>query len=109
MAKVGERRWRLCLTTRLVADLILKGEMHELKAIMTKSREAGMQTFDQALFDLYDEGVISYNEVIHNANSANELRLQIKLKAKRRPDEQGGGFSLHSDAPEKEDREERAI
>ena len=73
----------IMLNTRLVADLILKGEMHELKAVMTKSREVGMQTFDQALFDLYDEGAISYDEAIRNADSANELRLQIKLKSKR--------------------------
>lgn len=71
------------LNTRLVSDLILKGEMHELKAVMTKSREVGMQTFDQALFDLYEEGAISYDEAIRNADSANELRLQIKLKSKR--------------------------
>lgn len=71
------------LNTPLVSDLILKGNMHELKAIMTKSRELGMQTFDQALFDLYDEGAISYDEAIRNADSANELRLQIKLKSKR--------------------------
>ena len=57
--------------------------MHELKEIMGKSRELGMQTFDQALFDLYDEGAISYDEAIRNADSANELRLQIKLKSKR--------------------------
>ena len=73
----------IMLNTRLVADLILKGEMHELKAVMTKSREVGMQTFDQALFDLYNEGAISYDEAIRNADSANELRLQIKLKGTR--------------------------
>lgn len=73
----------IMLNSRLVADLILKGEMHELKGVMTKSREVGMQTFDQALFDLYDEGAISYDEAIRNADSANELRLEIKLKSKR--------------------------
>lgn len=73
----------IMLNTRLVSDLILKGEMHELKSVMTKSREVGMQTFDQALFDLYDEGAISYDEAIRNADSANELRLQIKLNSKR--------------------------
>lgn len=97
----------IMLNTPLVSDLILKSEMHELKAIMTKSRELGMQTFDQALFDLYDEGAISYEEAIRNADSANELRLQIKLKAKRRPDEDGvagGGLSLHSDEPAEEEK-----
>ena len=50
---------------------------------MTKSRELGMQTFDQALFDLYNEGAISYDEALRNADSVNELRLQIKLKGNR--------------------------
>ena len=73
----------IMLNTPLMADLILKGNFHEIKALMTKSRELGMQTFDQALFDLYDEGAISYAEAIRNADSANELRLQIKLKSRR--------------------------
>lgn len=89
----------IMLNTPLVADLILKSEMHELKAIMTKSRELGMQTFDQALFDLYDEGAISYDEAIRNADSPNELRLQIKLKGTRRDGEQevASALSLHAD------------
>lgn len=99
----------IMLNTPLVSDLILKGEMHELKSVMTKSREMGMQTFDQALFDLYDEGAISYDEAIRNADSTNELRLQIKLKAKRRPYEKetvvGGGLALHQEpAPKKEEK-----
>lgn len=73
----------IMLNTPLMADLILKGNFHEIKVLMTKSRELGMQTFDQALFDLYDEGAISYDEAIRNADSANELRLQIKLKSRR--------------------------
>ena len=73
----------IMLNTPLMADLILKGNFHEIKALMTKSRELGMQTFDQALFNLYDEGAISYDEAIRNADSANELRLQIKLKSRR--------------------------
>ena len=73
----------IMLNTPFMADLILKGNFHEIKALMTKSRELGMQTFDQALFDLYDEGAISYDEAIRNADSANELRLQIKLKSRR--------------------------
>lgn len=89
------------LNTPLVSDLILKGNMHELKAVMTKSRELGMQTFDQALFDLYEEGEITYDEAIMNADSANELRLQIKLKSQRGVEEQSfGGLSLHEDKPE---------
>lgn len=69
--------------TPLVSDLIRKGEFHELKTIMTRSRELGMQTFDQALFDLYNQGIISYEEALRNADSSNELRLQIKLKSSR--------------------------
>lgn len=91
----------IMLNTRLVADLILKGEMHELKAVMTKSREVGMQTFDQALFDLYNEGAISYDEAIRNADSANELRLQIKLKGTRAAQEETASvLSLYEDVPE---------
>lgn len=91
----------IMLNTRLVADLILKGEMHELKAVMTKSREVGMQTFDQALFDLYNEGAISYDEAIRNADSANELRLQIKLKGTRAAQEEtASALSLYEDVPE---------
>ncbi|STY99957.1 Twitching mobility protein [Moraxella lacunata] len=98
----------IMLNTRLVADLILKGEMHELKAIMTKSREVGMQTFDQALFDLYDEGAISYDEAIRNADSPNELRLQIKLKGARRDgqNEVASSLSLHADVEEADDKKE---
>lgn len=84
----------IMLNTPLVADVILKGEMHELKSIMTKSRELGMQTFDQALFDLYNEGAISYDEAIRNADSANELRLQIKLKSTRSSGDKGRAMSL---------------
>ena len=73
----------IMLNTPLVSDLVLKGEFHELKGIMSRSRELGMQTFDQALFDLYNEGEISYDEALRNADSTNELRLQIKLKSSR--------------------------
>ncbi len=95
----------IMLNTRLVSDLILKGEMHELKAVMTKSREVGMQTFDQALFDLYDEGAISYDEAIRNADSANELRLQIKLKSKRgEKGQKSASLSIQSGTPTEEDK-----
>lgn len=73
----------ILLNTSLIADNILKGQFHVLKEIMSKSRELGMQTFDQALFDLYNEGAISYDEALRNADSVNELRLQIKLKSSR--------------------------
>lgn len=73
----------ILLNTPTVAEKIFKGEFNELKGIMTKSRELGMRTFDWALFELYNEGRISYEEAIRNADSANELRLNIKLKSQR--------------------------
>ncbi len=69
----------ILLNTPLISDLIAKGEASSIKPIMKKSRELGMQTFDQALFDLYHRGQISYEEALRNADSTNELRLQIKL------------------------------
>jgi twitching motility protein PilU len=72
----------IMLNSPLIADLIFKGEVHEIKEIMKKSRELGMQTFDQALFDLYEEGRISYEDALRNADSVNDLRLMIKLHSK---------------------------
>jgi len=72
----------ILLNTPLISDLIFKGDVHEIKAIMAKSRDLGMQTFDQALFDLYETEKISYEDAIRNADSMNELRLQIKLHGK---------------------------
>ena len=72
----------IMLNSPLIADLIFKGEVHEIKEIMKKSRELGMQTFDQALFDLYEGGQISYEDALRNADSVNDLRLQIKLHGK---------------------------
>lgn len=69
----------ILLNTPLIQDLIAKGEAFGIKPIMKKSRELGMQTFDQALYDLYKSGKISYEEALRNADSANELRLEIKL------------------------------
>jgi twitching motility protein PilU len=74
----------ILINTPTIADKLLKGEFHEIKPIMTKSRELGMMTFDAALFDLYNEGAISYDEAIRNADSANELRLNIKLNSTRK-------------------------
>ncbi|MBI5005857.1 MAG: PilT/PilU family type 4a pilus ATPase [Nitrosomonadales bacterium] len=73
----------ILLNTPIVADKIFKGEFNEIKGIMEKSRELGMRTFDWSLFELYNDGFISYEEAIRNADSANELRLNIKLKSKR--------------------------
>ncbi len=70
----------ILLNSPLISDLIFKGEVHEIKAIMAKSRELGMQTFDQHLFELYESGAISYEDALRNADSVNELRLMIKLQ-----------------------------
>ena len=72
----------IMLNSPLISDLIFKGEVHEIKEIMKKSRELGMQTFDQALFDLYEADKISYENALRNADSVNDLRLAIKLRGK---------------------------
>jgi twitching motility protein PilU len=76
----------IMLNSPLISDLIFKGEVHEIKEIMKKSRELGMQTFDQALFDLYEAGHISYEDALRNADSVNDLRLQIKLHGREAAD-----------------------
>jgi twitching motility protein PilU len=76
----------ILLNSPLIQDQIFKGEVHEIKSTMAKSREMGMQTFDQALFDLYEEGAISYEDALRNADSVNELRLKIKLEGKESKD-----------------------
>jgi twitching motility protein PilU len=73
----------ILINTPTIADKLLKGEFHEIKNIMQKSRELGMMTFDASLFDLYNLGAIGYDEAIRNADSANELRLNIKLNSTR--------------------------
>jgi twitching motility protein PilU len=74
------------LNSPLISDLIFKGEIHGIKEIMKKSRELGMQTFDQALFDLYEQGRISYEDALRFADSTNEVRLNIKLHGKESKD-----------------------
>jgi twitching motility protein PilU len=74
------------LNSPLISDLIFKGEVGEIKEIMKKSRELGMQTFDQSLFELYEAGKISYEDALRNADSLNDLRLQIKLYGKESKD-----------------------
>ncbi len=69
----------IMINSPLISDLIFKGEVHEIKEVMKRSRELGMQTFDQSLFDLHDAGRISYEDALRNADSVNDLRLQIKL------------------------------
>jgi twitching motility protein PilU len=71
------------LNTPLVSELIFKGEVSEIKEIMKRSRELGMQTFDQALFDLYENNMVTYEDALRNADSVNDVRLQIKLHSQR--------------------------
>jgi twitching motility protein PilU len=73
----------IMLNSPLISDLIFKGQVHEIKEIMKKSRELGMQTFDQALFDLYEADKITYEDALRNADSVNDLRLNIKLNSKQ--------------------------
>jgi twitching motility protein PilU len=71
------------LHSPLIADLIFKGDVAMIKEVMAKSNRQGMKTFDQALFDLYESGIISYEDALRNADSKNEVRLRIKLESKR--------------------------
>lgn len=73
----------IMLNTPLIADLVFRGEVAAIKEVMAKSNRLGMKTFDQALFDLYEAGMISYEEALRNADSKNEIRLRIKLESKR--------------------------
>ncbi len=84
-SRTGEGRVaaiEILLNSPLIKDLILKGELHEIKPIMAKSREIGMQTFDQALYDLYEADQITYDDALRYADAQNELRLRIKLEGK---------------------------
>jgi twitching motility protein PilU len=85
----------IMLASPLISDLIFKGEVAKIKEVMSRSNRLGMKTFDQALFDLYESGLISYEDALRNADSKNELRLRVKLESKREmknPD--GGGQAL---------------
>lgn len=72
----------IMINSPLISDLIFKGDVHEIKEIIGRSRELGMQTFDQALFDLHESGAISYEDALKNADSVNDLRLKVKLHGK---------------------------
>ena len=85
----------IMLNSPLVSDLIFKGDVHEIKEIMKKSRELGMQTFDQALFDLYEDGRISYEDALRNADSVNDLRLAIKLNGREAKDRDLSAGTAH--------------
>ena len=73
----------IMLNSPLIADLIFKGDVTEIKEIMKKSTNIGMQTFDQALFNAFEANIISYEDALRNADSLNDLRLQIKLNSQR--------------------------
>ena len=73
----------IMLNSPLISDLIFKGDVHEIKSVMSRSNEQGMITFDQALFKLFEEGLIGFDEALRNADSQNELRLKVKLESKR--------------------------
>ncbi|MPQ57362.1 PilT/PilU family type 4a pilus ATPase [Duganella sp. FT27W] len=77
----------ILLNTPLISDLIFKGQVHDIKELMKKSRELGMQTFDQSLFDLHEAGLITYEDALRNADSVNDLRLAIKLESKTTPEQ----------------------
>ncbi|MGQ0657224.1 MAG: PilT/PilU family type 4a pilus ATPase [Chromatiales bacterium] len=74
--------FEILLNSPLISDLIQKGEIHEIKEVMSRSNEEGMKTFDQALFDLYETDQVTYEDALRNADSMNELRLRIKLEGK---------------------------
>jgi twitching motility protein PilU len=96
----------ILLNTPAIAERIFKAEFSEIKALMAKSRELGMQTFDQALFELFDQRQISYEEALRNADSTNELRLAIKLKSSRGEPASAGGPSLSMAKKEEKEPEE---
>ena len=84
----------ILINTPSIAERIFRGEFNDLKSVMNKSRELGMRTFDWALFDLYNSNLIGYEEAIRNADSANELRLNIKLKSARGEPAMAAGIEL---------------
>jgi len=97
----------ILINTPSIAERIFRGEFNDLKSVMNKSRELGMRTFDWALFELYNEGLIPYEEAIRNADSANELRLNIKLKSPRGEPATATGLTLSIDedpSPEEVER-----
>jgi twitching motility protein PilU len=85
----------ILLNSPLISDLIFKGDVYAIKAVMASSRELGMQTFDQALFDLFESDTISYEDALKNADSVNDLRLRIKLESKKAIDRNMMGGTQH--------------
>jgi twitching motility protein PilU len=99
----------ILLNTPLMADLIFKGKVHEIKELMSKSNEFGMKTFDQALFDLYEDGLVTYEDALRNADSVNDLRLRIKLQGKdsKNLDLMSEIDGIKMEADEKDDQQHR--
>jgi twitching motility protein PilU len=81
----------IMLASPLISDLIFKGDVAKIKDVMSRSNRLGMKTFDQSLFELYEAGVISYEDALRNADSKNELRLKVKLESKREMKNQDEG------------------
>jgi len=97
----------ILLNSPFISDLIFKGEVHAIKELMAKSKEMGMQTFDQALYDLYEAGEVNYEDALRNADSMSELKLAIKLNSKRARSGEADGkpkveLSLHEEKKEEE-------
>src|ERR1700729_2891097 len=90
----------IMLNSPLIQDLIFRGEVAKIKEVMSRSNRIGMKTFDQALFDLYEQNAISYEDALRNADSKNELRLRVKLESKRenKPVEADGDLSIAEEA-----------
>ena len=86
----------IMLNSPLIQDLIFRGEVAKIKEVMSRSNRIGMKTFDQALFELYERGYISYEDALRNADSKNELRLRVKLESKRdnKPIESDGDLTI---------------
>ncbi|MGA2564565.1 MAG: PilT/PilU family type 4a pilus ATPase [Steroidobacteraceae bacterium] len=86
----------IMLNSPLIQDLIFRGEVAKIKEVMARSNRLGMKTFDQALFELYEQGAISYEDALRNADSKNELRLRVKLESKRenKPVETDGDLTI---------------
>jgi twitching motility protein PilU len=90
----------IMLNSPLIQDLIFRGEVAKIKEVMSRSNRIGMKTFDQALFELYEQGHISYEDALRNSDSKNELRLRVKLESKRenKPIESDGDLSIQDEA-----------
>jgi twitching motility protein PilU len=86
----------IMLNSPLIQDLIFRGEVAKIKEVMSRSNRIGMKTFDQALFEMYEQGYISYEDALRNSDSKNELRLRVKLESKRenKPVEADGDLSI---------------